>query len=59
MKEQQILSVGYHKGEMDFGVNSSIRDLSHEQMNQFRQMLIVAIGQAERMWSESNVGVKV
>lgn len=50
---KEILTVGYHKGEMDFGVNASIRDLSYEEMSKFREMLVVAIGQAERMWSEN------
>lgn len=50
---EKILSVGYHKGEMDFGVNASIKDLSLEQMNELRIMTIVAIGQAESMWRDS------
>ena len=50
---ENILSVGYHKGEMDFGVNASIADLSYEEMARFREMIVVAIGQAERMWSEN------
>ena len=52
--ENNILTVGYHKGEMDFGVNSSIRDLSYEQMKELRQMICVAIGVAESMWRETN-----
>lgn len=48
--ENNILTVGWHKGEMDFGVNASIRDLTYEQMRNFREMTIVAIGQAENMW---------
>lgn len=45
-----FLTVGYHKGEMDFGVNGSIRDLSYEEMKSFREMIVVAIGTAEDMW---------
>ncbi len=45
-----IITVGYDKGEMDFGVLSSIADLSIEQMNELRIMTMVAIGQAESMW---------
>lgn len=52
--ENNILTVGYHKGEMDFGVNCSISDLNQEQMNEFRAMCMVAIGQAESMWRNSN-----
>lgn len=48
--ENNFLTVGYHKGEMDFGVNTSIQDLTFEQMKDFREMTIVAIGQAENMW---------
>ena len=50
VRETPILSVGYHKGEMDFGVNCSICDLSYEQMKELREMTIVMIGQAEQMW---------
>lgn len=49
-KEQNIITVGFHKGEMDFGVNASIADLSLADMNQLRIMTMVAIGQAESMW---------
>lgn len=52
--EPNILSVGYHKGEMDFGVNASIKDLTYEQMKNFREMVVVAIGIAESMWREAN-----
>lgn len=51
---KNILTVGWHKGEMDFGINGSITELSYEQMKSFREMLMVAIGQAERMWSDEN-----
>ena len=50
MTEQNIITVGYHKGEMDFGVNCSIYSLTLEQMNELRIMTVVAIGQAEAMW---------
>lgn len=49
----KIIYVGYHKGEMDFGVSGVVRDLSYEQMTQLRAMLCVAIGQAESMWRDS------
>ena len=51
--EQNIFSVGFHKGEMDFGVNGSICDLTYEQMKNFREMIVVGIGQAESMWRNS------
>lgn len=50
---ENILTVGYHKGEMDFGVNSSIESLTYEQMSHFREMVCVAIGQAEHMWAKN------
>lgn len=51
--KQQFLSVGYHKGEMDFGVNCSVRDLTYKQMKELREMIIVGIGQMEQMWAEA------
>ncbi len=51
--EQQFLSVGYYKGEMDFGVNGEVANLSYEQMKELRQMTVVAIGQMEAMWSRA------
>jgi hypothetical protein len=46
-----LLQVGYYKGEMDFGVRGTVAKLTYEQMREFREMTIVAIGQAR-----SNVG---
>lgn len=51
--ELKYISIGPHKGEMDFGVNASIGDLTLEQMNDLRIMTIVAIGQAENMWRDA------
>ena len=56
MKEQNLLTVGYHKGEMDFGVNCSIDELTYEQMKDFREMVCVAVGQAEQMWRRKMSG---
>ena len=50
--EQQFLSVGYHKGEMDFGVNCKVGNLTYEQMKELREMIVVAIGQMELMWAK-------
>lgn len=50
---KEIITIGYHKGEMDFGVNCSITELSYEQMNELRIMVCVAIGQAESMWRDA------
>lgn len=45
-----FLSVGYHKGEMDFAILATVQELSHEQMNDLRSMIVVAIGTMEDMW---------
>lgn len=50
VREHPLFSIGYTKGEIDFGVNLKVADLSLEQMNSFRQMVVVGIGQAESMW---------
>ena len=51
---KEIITIGYHKGEMDFGVNGSVVDLSLEELNQLRIMTCVAIQQAQNMWSRGN-----
>ena len=56
MKENNLLTVGYHKGEMDFGINCSIDELTYEEMKNFREMVCVAIGQAEQMWRRKSSG---
>lgn len=50
VRQEQIITIGYHKGEMDFGINGSICELTLKQMDELRIMTIVAIGQAEQMW---------
>lgn len=45
-----LFSVGWRKGEMDFGVRGDLGALSLEEMNEFRKMVVVAIGVAEDMW---------
>lgn len=56
MSDINYLTVGYHKGEMDFGINCSIEDLTYEQMRDFRGMVCVAVGQAEQMWRKKLSG---
>ncbi len=58
MKEINLLTVGYHKGEMDFGVNCSIDELTYEQMRDFREMVCIAVGQAEQMWRKKFRGTE-
>ena len=52
-KARPLLSVGYHKGEMDFGVSASVKELSYEQMKELREMTVVGIGIMESMWRDS------
>jgi len=51
--KQQFLRVGYHKGEMDFGVNTEVRNLTYKQMKELREMIVVAIGSMEIMWANA------
>ena len=46
------IEVGWHKGEIDFWVNSSICELTFEQMQELRAMICTAIGTAEQMWRD-------
>lgn len=48
--ERNLLTIGFNKGEMDFGVNGEVQELSLEKMQEFRSMCMVAIGVAEDMW---------
>lgn len=50
----EYITIKKEKGEMDFGVNCSIVDLTQEEFNQLRIMTIVAIGQAESMYRQHN-----
>lgn len=52
-REQSLISVGYHKGEMDFGVSGLVGELSLEKMKELREMIVVAIGVAEDMWKRN------
>ncbi len=47
---EYIFSVGWNKGEIDFGVCCSVQDLTLEQMNEVRKMIVVGIGTMEDMW---------
>jgi hypothetical protein len=45
-----LVEFGWNKGEMDFGINGAVQDLSFEQMNKLRVMIIAGIGTMEDMW---------
>jgi len=48
MSEQaNLVSIGWHKGEMDFSVSALVGKLTHEQMTELRAMICVAIGITE------------
>lgn len=49
-----LISVGKKKGEWDFSIRSTVRELSFEEMERFRAMIIVAIGTMEYMWRDEN-----
>lgn len=51
--KQNILTVGWYRGEVDFGVRATIQSLSQEEMDEFRAMCMVAIGTAEDMWRKA------
>ena len=50
---ENILSVGFKKGEADFGIRATITELSSKQIDEFRSMCMVAIGTAEDMYRRS------
>lgn len=52
---ENLLSVGRKKGDWDFSVRATIQELSYAEMNEFRSMLIVAIGTMEDMWRRRDI----
>lgn len=49
--ECRILTVGFDKnGEVDFGINCSVEDLTYKKYKDIREMTIVAIGHMENIW---------
>jgi hypothetical protein len=49
--KRPLLEVGFDKyGGFDFGVTCTITELSGEQMDRFRAMVVAAIGTMEEMW---------
>ena len=50
------IAVGKDKnGIIDFQVRGTVIDLSMEEMNELRQMLVVAIGTMEDMWRNNRM----
>ena len=54
--EDNLITIGrdYKYGGFDFGVRGDIQDLTVEEMNQLRAMIVVAIGTAEDIWRRAN-----
>jgi len=50
MKDIDLITIGYHKGEIDFGVNGLVGTLPLKELNKLRGMIPVAIWCAEDMW---------
>tara|TARA_Y100000310_G_C20082307_1_gene534412 strand:+ start:285 stop:497 length:213 start_codon:yes stop_codon:yes gene_type:complete len=52
MKNKPLLTIERDNkyGGFDFGVNGSIMEMSSEEIKDFREMIIVAIGTMEDMW---------
>lgn len=48
-QEEQVFTIERKNGEFDFAISSAIEDMSLEEFNQLREMLIVAIGAMEQM----------
>lgn len=55
----EYLKLIREKGEFDFEVSSKILDLSQEEYDELRAMLVVAIGTMEEMWRNEPIDVKV
>ena len=52
---KNLITIGFDSdGEANFSVNGSILELSFEEMNELRTMIVVAIGTAEGMWRRGN-----
>ena len=48
--KKDLITIGYHKGEMDFGVSCLVGELTLEELKELREMIVVAIWCAEDMW---------
>jgi hypothetical protein len=50
--EQPLITIGFDKGEAEFGIRGDLADLSFDRMQELRAMIPVAIAQAEIMWRD-------
>ena len=56
---KEYLKLIREKGEFDFEVSANVCDLSFNEYNELRAMLVVAIGTMEEMWRDNPIDVKV
>ena len=54
----EYLKLIREKGEFDFEVSGKILDLSQEEYDELRAMLVVAIGTMEEMWRNEPIDVE-
>jgi len=45
-----LIEIGYNKGELDFSVRGTVQDLTIEELNELRKMIVVTIYVVEDMW---------
>ena len=55
----EYLKLIREKGEFDFEVSANICELSYDEYNELRSMLVVAIGTMEEMWRNNPRDVKL
>lgn len=54
----EYLKIIKEKGEFDFEVSAKILDLTQEEYDKLRAMLIVAIGAMEEMWQDEPIDIE-
>lgn len=52
--DRPLITIGFHKGEMDFGVSCEVGILDFKTLEKLRSMVITAIWCAEDMWKRNN-----
>lgn len=55
----EYLKLIKEKGEFDFEVSANVCNLTFDEYNELRAMLVVAIGTMEEMWRDNPIDVKV
>jgi len=55
--KDEYLTIIRENGEFDFEVFSKIEDLTMEEYDELRAMLIVAIGTMEEMWKSQTIDI--